>query len=130
MSDSVTKKMQKKRERRARAHNRIRSRVRGNAERPRLSVYKSLKYIYAQVIDDDLGVTLVQASSADPTLKGQLADQGSASSKAAAKLVGESVAAKALEKGVAKVVFDRGGYIYHGNVQVLAEAAREKGLQF
>jgi large subunit ribosomal protein L18 len=122
--------MQKKRERRERAHHRIRTRVRGSAERPRLSVYKSLKYIYAQVIDDDRGVTLVQASSADPTLKGQLAGQGSAGSKAAAKLVGEIVAARAIEKGVAKVVFDRGGYVYHGNVQALAEAAREKGLQF
>lgn len=130
MSDTITKKMQKKRERRERAHQRIRSRVRGNAERPRLSVYKSLKYIYAQVIDDDRGVTLVQASSADPGVRGQLDGQGSTSGKAAAKLVGETVAARALEKGVAKVVFDRGGYVYHGNVQALAEAAREKGLQF
>src|SRR5436189_4745493 len=127
--NTVTKKMQKKRERRQSAHQRIRTRVKGSAERPRLSVYKSLKYIYAQVIDDERGVTLVQASSADPTVKGQLA-AGSPASKAAAKLVGEALAARALEKGVQKVVFDRGGYIYHGNVQALAEAARDKGLQF
>jgi large subunit ribosomal protein L18 len=127
MSD-ITKRMKAKRERRERAHMRVRTRVRGSAERPRLSVYKSLRFIYAQVIDDDRGVTLVQASSADPELRGQLGT--STGSKAAAKLVGEAVAARAKEKGIDKVVFDRGGYVYHGRVQAIADAAREKGLQF
>jgi large subunit ribosomal protein L18 len=114
MSDHVTLRMRAKRERRERAHLRVRKRVRGSAERPRLSIYKSLRYIYAQVIDDDRGVTLAAANSG----------------KAAAKLVGELVAQRAKDKGVDKVVFDRGGYVYHGRVQELADAAREKGLQF
>jgi large subunit ribosomal protein L18 len=127
MSD-ITKRMKGKRERRERAHLRVRKRVRGTEERPRLSIYKSLRFIYAQVIDDDKGTTLVAASSADPALREQLGN--STSGKAAAKLVGELVASRAKERGVDKVVFDRGGYIYHGRVQALAEAAREKGLQF
>lgn len=128
MSEHVTKRMKAKRERRERAHLRVRKRVRGTPERPRLSVYKSLRYIYAQVIDDERGTTLAQANSADPEVKGQLG--GATAGKAAAKLVGELVAARAKERGVEKVVFDRGGYIYHGRVQALADGAREKGLQF
>jgi large subunit ribosomal protein L18 len=128
MTDHITKTMQRKRERRQRAHLRVRNRVRGTAERPRLSVYKSLRYIYAQVIDDLRGATLVAASSADAEVRSQL--KASASSQEAAKLVGEAVAARAKEHGVERVVFDRGGYIYHGNVKALADAAREKGLQF
>ncbi len=128
MSDSVTKRMKAKRQRRERAHLRLRKRVRGSAERPRLSVYKSLRFIYAQLIDDDKGVTVAQASSSDAAVREQVG--GSTSSKAAAKLVGELVAARAREKGVEKVVFDRGGYVYHGRVQALAEGARDKGLQF
>ena len=127
MSD-ITKRMKGKRERRERAHLRVRKRVRGSAERPRLSIYKSLRFIYAQVIDDDKGTTLAAANSADPAVREQLGT--STSGKAAAKLVGELVASRAKERGVEKVVFDRGGYIYHGRVQALAEAAREKGLQF
>ena len=128
MSDHVTKQMKQKRERRERAHLRVRSRVRGTGERPRLSVYKSLRFIYAQLIDDDKGVTVAQASSSDAAVREQVG--GSTSSKAAAKLVGELVAARGREKGVEKVVFDRGGYVYHGRVQALAEGARDKGLQF
>jgi large subunit ribosomal protein L18 len=128
MTEHVTKSMQRKRERRERAHLRVRSRVRGTAERPRLAVYKSLKYIYAQVIDDQRGTTLVAATSADPEIKSQLT--GSAATQAAAKLVGQVVAERAKAKGIDQVVFDRGGYIYHGNVKAVAEAAREKGLQF
>jgi large subunit ribosomal protein L18 len=127
MSD-ITKRMKGKRERRERAHLRVRKRVRGTEERPRLSIYKSLRFIYAQVIDDDKGTTLAAANSADPAVREQLGT--STSGKAAAKLVGELVAARAREQGVDKVVFDRGGYVYHGRVQALAEAAREKGLQF
>jgi large subunit ribosomal protein L18 len=129
MTEHVTKSMRRKRERRERAHLRVRSRVRGTAERPRLAVYKSLKYIYAQVIDDQQGNTLVAATSADPQIKSQLTG-GSAATLAAAKLVGQAVAERAKAKGIGKVVFDRGGYIYHGNVKAVAEAAREKGLQF
>jgi large subunit ribosomal protein L18 len=152
MTEHVSKNMKRKRQRRERAHLRVRTRVRGSAERPRLAVYKSLRYIYAQVIDDTRGVTLVQANSSDPDIRGRLAEESggptpakggegaadadrsrkrvSAAGLQAAKLVGEVVAARAKERGIEKVVFDRGGYIYHGNVKALAEAAREKGLQF
>jgi large subunit ribosomal protein L18 len=129
MSDHVTHLMRQKQERRQRAHNRVRLRVRGTEARPRLSVYKSLKYIYAQVIDDDRGVTLAQANSSDPEIKGQLTE-ASTSSKEAAKLVGQLVADRAKAQGIEKVVFDRGGFVYHGKVKAVAEAAREKGLQF
>jgi large subunit ribosomal protein L18 len=128
MSDHVTKRMKQKRQRRHRAHLRVRQRVNGTEERPRLSVYKSLRYIYAQVIDDARGVTLASAWSADPAVRGQLTK--SASSQEAAKLVGELVAERARERGIQKVVFDRGGYVYHGNVKALADAARGKGLEF
>jgi large subunit ribosomal protein L18 len=127
MSD-ITKRMKAKRARRSKAHLRVRKRVQGSAERPRLAVYKSLRYIYAQVIDDVRGVTLAQANSADPAVREAVGN--STAGKEAAKRVGELVAQRAKEKGVEKVVFDRGGYIYHGRVQMLAEAAREKGLQF
>ena len=128
MTEHVTKRMKQKRERRERAHMRIRQRVRGSGERPRLSVYKSLRYISVQLIDDEKGNTLAQASSADPEIRQQLT--GSLSNKEAAKLVGETIAQRAKAKGIEKVVFDRGGYVYHGNVKTLADAAREKGLQF
>jgi large subunit ribosomal protein L18 len=100
----------------------------GTAERPRLAVHKSLKYIYAQVIDDATGSTLAQASSLEGGLRSQL--EGSAGNVDAAKLVGTIVAERAMDKGVKSVVFDRGGSVYHGKIQALAEAAREKGLQF
>jgi large subunit ribosomal protein L18 len=125
---NITKRMKAKRARREKAHLRVRKRVQGSPERPRLAVYKSLRFIYAQVIDDERGVTLAQANSSDAAVREAVG--GSTASKAAAKLVGELVAERAKEKGVDKVVFDRGGYIYHGRVQALAEAAREKGLQF
>ena len=127
MSD-ITKRMKAKRARRDKAHLRVRKRVQGTAERPRLSVYKSLRFIYAQVIDDTRGHTMAQASSADPAVREALGK--STAGKEAAKKVGELVAQRAKEQGVEKVVFDRGGYIYHGRVQALADAAREKGLQF
>ena len=121
-------KTQQRSMRRERAHRRVRSRVAGTSERPRLSVYKSSKYIYAQVIDDLRGETLAQASSAEPLLRGRY--EGGGDSRAAAKLIGETVAERAREKGIAQVVFDRGGYIYHGRVKAVAEGAREKGLEF
>lgn len=127
MSDNA-KRVKQKRSRRQRAHKRVRSRLSGTGARPRLAVFKSLKYVYAQVIDDSVGQTLVQASSLDPEIRSQIGAGGS--SVAAAKLVGQAVADRAREKGIETVVFDRGGYIYHGKVRAIAEAAREGGLKF
>jgi len=110
---------------RLRRHKRVRKAISGTASCPRLCVYRSLKNIYAQIIDDDNGVTLVAASSLDKELKDTYGGN-----KDAAKKVGELVAKKALEKGIESVVFDRGGYIYHGRVQELADGAREAGLKF
>ncbi len=105
-------------------HVRVRGKISGTAECPRLNVFRSLNHIYAQVIDDVKGVTLAAASSVEK-------DFGAAGgNKAAARKVGELVAKRALEKGIETVVFDRGGYIYHGRVQELAEGAREGGLKF
>lgn len=112
---------------RKRRHARIRQRIHGTAERPRLNVFRSLRHIYAQVIDDDLGHTLVSSSTLDPELREQL--KGLTKSQQAAH-VGRVLAERALAKGVKKVVFDRGGYPYHGRVKALAEAAREGGLEF
>ena len=117
------KKVDKKASREKR-HLRVRKKVFGTAERPRLSVFKSEKNIYAQVIDDINGVTLVAASSLDKDFAGK------GGTKEGAKLVGEVIAKRAIEKGIDVVVFDRGGYIYHGRIQELAQAAREAGLKF
>lgn len=106
-------------------HTRIRKKVRGTAERPRLAVFRSLNHIYAQVINDDQGVTLCAASSVE---KDAGANPGG--NIAAARTIGRLIAERAKEKGITQVVFDRGGYIYHGRVKSLAEAAREAGLQF
>jgi large subunit ribosomal protein L18 len=114
-------------DRRLRIHRRIRKRVRGTAERPRLAVFRTLNHIYAQVIDDDRGATIVQASTVDPDLRAAKVPGGTV---AAAKSVGELLATRAKAKGLAQVVFDRGGFLYHGRVRALAEAAREGGLEF
>jgi large subunit ribosomal protein L18 len=106
-------------------HKRIRKKVSGTAERPRLAVFRSVKHIYAQVIDDGKGVTLASASSAEPAAR---ANPGG--NVAGAKEIGKLIAERAKEKGINRVVFDRGGYIYHGRVKSLAEAAREAGLEF
>jgi large subunit ribosomal protein L18 len=108
-------------------HRRVRETVRGTTERPRLSVYRSLKHIYAQVIDDIAGRTLAAASTADEQVRAQVSYGGNV---AAAKVVGKAIAERALAAGVDKVVFDRGGYQYHGRVKALAEAARAAGLKF
>jgi large subunit ribosomal protein L18 len=108
---------------RSRVHFRIREKLSGTAERPRLNVYRSLNHIYAQVIDDTKGETLASAS----TLAAKIATGGNV---AAAKEVGKLVAEQAISKGVKKVVFDRGGYLYHGRIKALADAAREAGLDF
>jgi large subunit ribosomal protein L18 len=113
-----------KNEVRMRVHKRIRRRVLGTAERPRLAVYRSLAHIYAQVIDDRTGNTLASASSND---KGASVNGGNV---AGAKDIGRMVAERAKEKGITRVVFDRGGYLYHGRIKSLADAAREAGLEF
>jgi large subunit ribosomal protein L18 len=113
-----------KKEIRNRIHKRIRRKVSGTAERPRLAVFRSVAHIYAQVIDDGAGKTLVAASSVD---KGGKTSGGNV---AAAKAIGKLVAERAKEKGIKAVVFDRGGYQYHGRVKALADAAREAGLEF
>ena len=114
-------------EKRKLRHTRVRKKVRGTSERPRLNVYRSLNHMYAQIIDDLAGSTLVAASSNDKEIKGKMK---TGSNIEAAKLVGVMLAKKAEEKGVKKVVFDRGGYMYHGRVKALADAAREGGLEF
>jgi large subunit ribosomal protein L18 len=110
---------------RIRRHARVRKKVEGTAQRPRLAVYRSLTHIYAQVIDDERGHTVAAASSAGKALK-----DAKGNKTARAKAVGESLAKKAIEAGVSQVVFDRGGNQYHGRVKALAEAAREAGLKF
>ena len=119
--------MDKREALRQKRHRRVRKKVSGTAARPRLNVFRSLCNIYAQIIDDSTAATLVSASTIDPEIRGKLKTGGN---KESAKLVGEAIAKRALEKGVKQVVFDRGGYQYHGRVQSLADAAREAGLEF
>ena len=115
-----------KNEKRGHVHERIRKKMHGTAERPRLNVYRSLNHIYVQVVDDLSGKTLVSASTAE----GNKEDRRTGGNVASAKSVGKVIAERAKAKGVTKVVFDRGGYIYHGRVKAVADAAREAGLQF
>ncbi len=128
MSEFQTKRVRAKVQRRRRAHLRIRGRVSGSPERPRLAVFKSLKYVYAQVIDDSTGHTLAQANSTEADLTKGL--EKSAGSCEAAAAVGAAVAERAKAAGIETVVFDRGGYVYHGRVKAVAEGARDKGLVF
>ncbi len=108
---------------RAAIHKRIRRKVRGSAERPRLAVYRSLNHIYAQVIDDHRGQTMVSASTTEKELRGS-----TGGNIEAARRVGKAIAERAIAKGIGSVVFDRGGYLYHGRVKALTDAAREAGL--
>lgn len=112
---------------RVRKHVRVRKKISGTAECPRLAVFRSASHIYAQIIDDDKGVTLVAASTLDKAIKDKIAFGGNVE---AAKEVGKLVAEKAIDAGITDVVFDRGGYMYHGRVQALADGAREAGLKF
>jgi len=116
-----------KQQARIRRHIRVRKRVSGTAERPRLCVYRSLDHIYAQVIDDEKGITLVSASTIDKAAKEFVTDK---SKTEQAQVVGKLVAERALDSGIKQVVFDRGGFIYHGRVKALADASREAGLEF
>lgn len=119
--------IKKKRVGHARRRRRIRQKVSGSSHRPRLSVFRSLKHIYAQLINDELGETLVAVSSLSPELKGTLSNGGNVD---AAQRVGALIAEKAKQQEIEVVVFDRGGHLYHGRVKALAEAAREGGLKF
>jgi large subunit ribosomal protein L18 len=112
---------------RIRRHVRVRKKIQGTADKPRLAVFRSLNHIYAQVIDDTRGVTLASASTVDPELTGNLDNKDK---KSQAELVGQAVAKRAIEKGIQQVVFDRGGFKYTGRVQSLADAARKQGLKF
>ena len=118
---------EKKKLARSKRKRRVRSRVKGTSERPRINVFRSLKHIYVQAIEDSTGKTLASASTLSPELKGSFRYPGNMD---AAKKVGELIAKRCLEKGIQKVVFDRSGYLYHGRVKALAEAARASGLIF
>jgi large subunit ribosomal protein L18 len=112
---------------RLRIHRRIRTKISGSSERPRLCVYRSSRYIYAQIIDDSQGKTLAAASTIEKELRGECKGTGNIE---ASKLIGKTIAERAKSKGIETVVFDRGGYLYHGRVKAVAEAARESGLKF
>jgi large subunit ribosomal protein L18 len=118
---------QSKSEIRVKKHNRLRNRLAGTAERPRLAVFRSNNHMYAQIIDDTVGKTLVAASSVEKELKAELEKTNNVDTAA---YIGTLVAKRAIEKGIKEVVFDRGGFIYQGKIQALADAAREAGLEF
>ncbi len=118
---------QKKRLARQRRHRRVRKKISGTAERPRLNVFRSLKHIYGQVIDDTAGHTLVSASTVDPEVSSLVQGKSKAEQ---AQIVGQVLARRALERGINQVVFDRGGWAYHGRIKALAERARKEGLEF
>jgi large subunit ribosomal protein L18 len=123
-------KITNKKERRERIGLRLRKRISGTAQRPRLSVFRSVTHIYAQAIDDVSGVTVVAASSVEPAVKGTLESSAKGGNIAGAKAIGKLVAERLKEKGITRVVFDRGGFLYHGRVRAVADAAREAGLEF
>ena len=123
-------KIHTKADRRERIHLRQRKRIMGTIERPRLSVFRSVAHIYAQVIDDLSGKTLASASSTDPKLKGAFSKEVSGGNVKGAEAIGKAIAERSIDKGIKRVVFDRGGSLYHGAAKALADAARAKGLKF
>src|SRR5262245_22277555 len=123
-------KINTKGDRRERIHLRQRKRISGTDERPRLSVFRSVSHIYAQVIDDLQGRTLVSAASTEPTLKASFSKDVRGGNKKGAEAVGKAIAERSIEKGIKRVVFDRGGFLYHGRIRAVAEAARKAGLEF
>jgi large subunit ribosomal protein L18 len=123
-------KITNKDDRRQRIKYRIRKRVRGTATQPRLSVFRSVSHIYVQVIDDLAGQTLASASSVEPAVKAKMTDGARAGNNKGAVVVGETIAERLKAKGISKVVFDRNGFLYHGRVREVAEAARKAGLEF
>jgi large subunit ribosomal protein L18 len=123
-------KIKTKTDRRDRIHLRQRKRIMGTKERPRLSVFRSVSHIYAQVIDDLSGQTLVSASSVEPALKGAFGKSVRGSNAKGAEAIGKTIAERSIDKGIKRVVFDRGGFLYHGRIRAVADAARKAGLQF
>ena len=123
-------KIKTKDDRRQRIKFRIRKRMRGTPERPRLSVFRSVSHIYVQVIDDMAGTTVASASSVEPTVKGKMEKDARAGNRKGAELVGKTIAERLKEKGITRVIFDRNGFLYHGRVRAVAEAARQAGLEF
>jgi large subunit ribosomal protein L18 len=123
-------KIKTKDDRRQRIKYRIRKRMLGTAERPRLSVFRSVSHIYVQVIDDRAGATLAAASSIERTVKGQMSGDARPGNRKGAELVGKTIAERLKEKGITRVVFDRNGFLYHGRVRAVADAARAAGLEF
>jgi len=117
-------------DRRERIKYRIRKRVQGTEARPRLTIYRSVAHIYVQVVDDMTGRTIASASSVEPTVKGTLEKKAKGGNVAGAQAIGKTIAERLLEKGVKRVVFDRNGFLYHGRVKAVADAAREAGLEF
>ena len=123
-------KIRTKDDRRGRIHLRQRKRIVGTAERPRLSVFRSVSHIYAQVIDDLSGTTLVSAASTEPTLKAKFPKNVHGANRGGAEAIGQAIAERSIEKGIKRVVFDRGGFLYHGRIRAIADAARKAGLEF
>ena len=123
-------KINTKDDRRHRIQLRQRKRIAGTSDRPRLSIFRSVGHIYAQVIDDLSGRTLVAASSIDPAIKGAFAKGVGGGNLKGAEAIGQAIAARSIEKGIKRVVFDRGGFLYHGRIRAVADAARKAGLEF
>ena len=117
-------------DRRQRIKYRIRRRVIGSVERPRLTIFRSVSHMYVQVVDDASGKTIASASTVEPSVKGTLPAKAAGGNVAGAKAIGKTIAERLLEKGVKRVVFDRNGFLYHGRVKAVADAAREAGLEF
>jgi large subunit ribosomal protein L18 len=123
-------KIKTKDDRRQRIKYRIRKRMWGTPERPRLSVFRSVSHIYVQVIDDMAGATVASASSIEPSVKGKMEKETRPGNRKGAELVGKTIAGRLKEKGITRVIFDRNGFLYHGRVRAVAEAARQAGLEF
>lgn len=119
-----------KEDRRDRIKLRLRKRITGTSERPRLTVYRSQAHIYAQAVDDRAGRTLVSASSLDPAIRGAMAEKTRGNTRGGAQVIGRTIAERLIAKGITEVVFDRNGFLYHGRIRAVAEAAREAGLKF
>jgi large subunit ribosomal protein L18 len=123
-------KIKTKEDRRARIKLRLRKRIHGTAERPRLSVFRSLNHMYVQAVDDMAGRTIASAATSEPAVKGQLPTGGRGGNRVGAEALGGVIAARLLEKGIKQAVFDRNGFLYHGRIRAVAEAARKAGLEF
>ena len=123
-------KIQTKEDRRDRIKLRLRKHIDGTPERPRLSVFRSVSHIYVQVIDDRTGTTVASASTTEPALKGVFTKEIRGGNQKGAEAIGAAIAARSIEKGITRVVFDRGGFLYHGRIRAIADAARKAGLEF